>query len=462
MSLESLSKSELIEIIKSLQARLEELEARLTSSSYNSSRPPSSDTPWQRAQRPSKSGGRRKPGGQKGHTGNKLKKFDLVDHRESHELSECPVCISKHLVHTSVVYRQIIDIPEPRFEVTEHAIHQYQCNGCGHKVEGGAHLGLVQEAQYGPRIKSLVGYLNVHQLIPYKRLTEMIEDLFGLHISQGSISNFNKEIQKGVDSYLDSAYDKFIDESSVIHSDETGCMVNKKLHWVHVYSDQVKTLLFGHEKRGSQAIEDIGILPQTGATIIHDRYYSYLRYDNISHGLCNAHLLRDLKGVKDMAPNNWPDQIKNLLLQAKTKKEQGPLSKTQIKRYINKYESILRNQRIYYQKKDKDNKGQNVSRGHPKKSKDHNLFVALWKYRKSVMRFITDAHIPFDNNQAERDFRMLKVKMKVSNQFKTADWLGVHNDIRSYISTAIKQKLDVLDCLYQALIHPQFAAQLAV
>lgn len=158
-------------------------------------------------------------GSKKGHTGNKLKKFDLVDHRESHELSECPVCISKNLVHTTVVCRQVIDIPEPRFEVTEHAIHQYQCNGYGHKVEGGTHLGLVQEAQYGLRIKSLVGYLNVHQLIPYKRLTEMIEDLFGHHISQGSISNFKKEIQKGVDSYLDSAYDKFIDESSVIHSD---------------------------------------------------------------------------------------------------------------------------------------------------------------------------------------------------------------------------------------------------
>lgn len=319
-----------------------------------------------------------------------------------------------------------------------------------------------QEIQYGHRLKGLVSYLNVYQLIPYKRLTELVYHLFGIKISQGTISNFNKELQKGVSSYLESAYEMFVSESHLIHSDETGCIVNKKLHWVHVYSDQVKTLLFGHAKRGKEAMEDIGILNQTQATVIHDRFHSYLSYEEIEHGLCNAHILRELKAIMPNAPNDWPDQIKKILLEAKKKKEDKSLSKRQITRLVNKYESILRKQRSHYQKIENQLNQLKNTRGKPKRSKDHNLFIALWKYRKMILKYITDPAIPFDNNLAERDFRMLKVKMKISNQFKTIEWLNVHNDIRSYVSSAIKQKLNVFDVIYQALVNPNFATTLAV
>ena len=254
----------------------------------------------------------------------------------------------------------------------------------------------------------------------------------------------------------------FISDSRLIHSDETGCMVNKKLHWVHVYSDLLKTLLFGHAKRGKEAMQDIAILDQTKATVIHDRFHSYLTYEDIEHGLCNAHILRELKTIIPNAPNNWPDQIKKLLLEAKKKKAHKPLANRQITRFVNKYESILRKQRSHYQEKENQLIRNNNTRGKPKRSKDHNLFIALWKYRKMILKFITHHSVPFDNNLAERDFRMLKVKMKISNQFKTLEWLNVHNDIRSYVSTAIKQKLNVFDAIYNALVDPKFAANLAV
>lgn len=465
MNLHDLSKEELIAIINKLMHRVSELEARLAQDSSTTSKPPSSDPLWKRGSRKASNTRKvtgRKPGGQKGHKGYKLKKFENADKFKSHELNHCPICGSLDLEEQSVVYRQVLDIPEPKFEVTEHKIHQYKCSCCFTKVQGGQSLGLNQEIQYGQRLKGLVSYLNVYQLIPYKRLTELVYHLFGIKMSQGTISNFNKELQKGVHSYKEAAHQLFVSKSELIHSDETGCMVNKKLHWVHVYSDSVKTLLFAHTKRGKEAIEDIAILNQTKATIVHDRFHSYLSYKDLTHVLCNAHILRELKAAAAITANDWPDQIKKLLLEAKKKKEETPFSKKQAKRLITKYEKILRYQRSYYQKQESHLKQSIKTRGKPKRSKDHNLFIALWKYRKMILRFITDPLIPFDNNLAERDFRMLKVKMKISNQFKTRDWLEVHNDIRSYISTAIKQKLNVFDCICNAFLNPKYAAILAV
>lgn len=465
MDLQELSKEELIDIIERLMLRVSELEARLSQDSSNTSKPPSSDPLWKRGTRKNKNTRKNsgmKPGGQKGHKGHKLKKFKHPDKIESHQLSHCPICGSDDIEQQTVIRRQVLDIPEPKFEVTEHEIYQYKCSCCRNKVQGGMSLGLNQEIQYGQRLKGLVSYFNVYQLIPYKRLTEALYHLFGIKISQGTISNFNKELQKGVRPYMEAAHQLFISDASLIHSDETGCMVNKRLHWVHVYSDSVKTLLFGHAKRGKEAMQDIAILNQTKATVIHDRFHSYLTYSDIEHGLCNAHILRELKAIVPNTPNDWPDQIKNLLLEAKKKKDQQPLTKRQITRLIHKYENILRKQRSYYQKKENKLKQINTTRGKPKRSKDHNLYIALWKHRNMILKFITDPLVPFDNNLAERDFRMLKVKMKISNQFKTAEWLTVHNDIRSYISTAIKQNLNIFECIYQAFNNPEFAAKLAV
>lgn len=283
-----------------LKAEIKELQSKMNQDSQNSSRPPSSDPLWKRAMRPSTSKGKnRKPGGQNGHKGHKLRKFEKVDHHVVHELSTCPECGCGDLIFEGKVNRQVIDIPEPKVEVTEHEIWKYTCSGCHSKVEGGRELGLNQEAQYGNRLKSLVSYLNVYQIVPYKRLTELINHLYGIQISQGTISNFNKELQSKLQGFKKATISKFQNEVPVLHSDETGCMVNKDLHWVHVYCTALTTFLFGHEKRGREAMDAIDILSQTEAIVMHDRYGSYFTYDTFDHGLCNAHILRELRAIKD-------------------------------------------------------------------------------------------------------------------------------------------------------------------
>jgi len=379
----------------------------------------------------------------------------------SHKLTNCPECGSEDLLVNGKVSRQVIDIPEPLVEVTEHEIWKYRCQCCQSEVEAGKDLGLTQEAQYGIRLKSLISYLNVYHILPYKRLTELVKHLYGIQISQGTISNFNKELQSKVKPFKEAAKAIFQNEAQILHGDETGCMVDKDLHWVHVYCDALKTLLFGHEKRGKVAMEAIDILNHTNATVIHDRFSSYLSYDRFEHGLCNAHILRELTAIKDDGTNDWPEKIQRLLLTANKKKDKSALTQRQITRYVNKYESILRAQRPHYQKMD-NLKKTNPKRGKPKRTKDHNLYLALWKHRDAVFKYITDPLVPFDNNQAERDLRMLKIKMKVSNQFKKIEWLIAFLDIRSYVSTAIKQKRDVFNCILEAHRNPDFSAELAV
>lgn len=446
----------------SLKSEIKTIQLKLNQDSQNSSKPPSSDPMWKRSSRRLSSKGKGlRPGGQRGHKGHKLKKFEKVDQYVEHKLKTCPECGSSDLEVKGKVSRQVIDIPEPVFEVTEHEMWKYECQCCHNKVEAGSELGLTQEAQYGIRLKSLVSYLNVYHIIPYKRLTGIVNHLYGLHISQGTISNFNKELQSKIQPFKEAVKSMFQNEAQILHSDETGCMVNKELHWTHVYSDSMKTLLFGHEKRGKAAMEAIEILSQTNATVIHDRFAAYLSYDTFEHGLCNAHILRELTAIKDDAPDSWPEKIQELLLSAKKMKEQKGLTSRQIALYVNKYESILRSQRPHYQKIDKQIKTK-PKRGKPKRTKDHNLYLALWKYRNAVFKFITDPLVPFDNNQAERDLRMLKIKMKVSNQFKKMEWLIAYLDIRSYVSTAIKQNRDVFDCILMAHQNPELSAQLAV
>lgn len=445
-----------------LNSEVKDFRLKLDQDSHNSSKPPSSDPVWKRSSRKSvKSNKKRKPGGQKGHKGYKLKKIEQIDHRVIHKLTNCPECGSLDLKVKGKVSRQVIDIPEPVYEGTEHEMWKYECQCCHNKIEAGSEMGLSQVAQYGIRLKSLVSYLNVYHIIPYKRLSEIVDHLYGLPISQGTISNFNKELQGKLQPFKEAVKSKFQNEAKILHSDETGCMVNKKLHWTHVYSDSMKTLLFGHEKRGKVAMEAIEILSQTNATVIHDRFGSYLKFDTLEHGLCNAHILRELTAIKDDAPDSWPEKIQELLLSAKKKKEQKGLASRQITLYVNKFVSILRSQRLHYQKIENQIKRE-TKRGKPKRTKDHNLYLALWKYRNPVFKFITDPLVPFDNYQAERDLRMLKIKIKVSNQFKRKEWLIAFLDIRSYVSTAIKQNRDVFDSILMAYQNPALTAQLAV
>lgn len=452
----------LVRKIEELEKENRELRRRLNMDSSNSNKPPSSDSIFKKSQRPSRNKNRkRKPGGQFGHDGSKLTKFEHVDLYEDHSLNICSCCHSKDLHFIKSSTKQIVDIPIPKIEVTEHTLYDYKCNKCGQKISSPISKTLNQEVQYGPNIKSLVTYLNVYQLIPYKRLTELVEAIYGHKISQGSISNFNKEINEKLKGFINQLKTSFIEPNQVLHSDETACMVSKIMHWVHVYSNGTRTLLQGHTKRGRQAMDEIGILNNATGTLIHDRLSSYKGYDQMEHGLCNAHIIRELKAIEENQKLAWTGEIRKILVNAKEYKDRNKLHLKRAKIIQLKYEKILRAQRPYYRKLDNIIKEKNT-RGKPKRSKDHNLFMALWEYKKEILLFMYRQEVPFDNNQAERDLRMFKVKMKISNHFLTEQWLNVYATIRSFISTAQKQNLNILNSLQKVYLNPEFATKLAV
>ena len=458
--LDQLSKKELINIIHDLLKRVDELEGRLKTNSSNSSKPPSSDALWDRSNRNKKKryNFQRKPGGQKGHAGFKLKKYKDVDHIIEHRIDRCPCCQDKYsLEEISYQTKQVLDIPPLKMEVTEHKFYKYKCTCCGNIWIDEKIKGLPQEVQYGERLKSLVTYLNVYQLIPYKRLVDLLQSVFKHKISQGSISNFNKEISGHLDSFIHELKKGFAAKDQLVHCDETGVIVDGQLKWTHVYSDSKKTYLEIHDKRGRSAIDQIGILPKMKGTLIHDRWKPYFYYENVRHGLCNAHLIRDIKASQEADHKPWLEQIKRILLFANKAKSKNKFKKNSVKLLKLKYERILREQRQYYHK---------IARQHPnqnyKKSLDHNIYNALWKHRHKILLYLVDKNVPFDNNQAERDLRMLKVKTKISNLFKSNYWAQVHLNIRSYISTLQKNNLDILDGLTAIQRNHNYASELTV
>lgn len=440
----------------------EELRRRLNLRSHNSSKPPSSDPLWERAQRPVKAKSKnRKRGGQLGHKGSNLKKFTQIDFLKEHTYDTCPYCQSNKLLLKGIKTRQVLDIPRPKMEVTEHRFYEYQCLNCCATILNDKIQDYKQSVQYGPNIKSFVNYLNVYQLLPYKRLVAMIKDLFGHKISQGSISNFNSELSTKLKGFIAELKNYFIQPDKVFHSDETGCMVGKQNYWLHVYCDQNKTLLQGHRSRGTKAMNEIGILDKAQGTVVHDRYMSYPSYKEVGHALCNAHILRDLKGVEENAKCKWATQIKSILLKAKSYKTNDKLSSKRKARLQKEYENILRSQRKYYQTKEEELKLQHPKK-RPKRSTDHNLYIALWKYKHEILKFMYHKEIPFDNNQAERDLRMFKVKMKISSLFQSPYWLEVNANIRSFISTIVKNEGNVLESIQQVYNDEMFAKNMAV
>jgi transposase len=292
-------------------------------------------------------------------------------------------------------------------------------------------------------------------------LTELIEVVYGHKISQGSISNFNKELNDKLCGFVEQVKLSLSQTSKVLHSDETGCMASKALYWVHVYSDKTRTLLQGHANRGRQAMNEIGILNNATGVLIHDRWSSYMGYDQLEHSLCNAHLIRQLKGIAENQRVTWAPQIQKMLMRAKEYKSENGLHLKRAQTLQKRYEAILRKQRPYYQEQERLLRLKKP-KGRHKRKPDHKLFLALWKYKKEILLFMYKHEVPFDNNQAERDLRMFKVKMKISNHFLTEKWLNVHATIRSFISTAQKKNLDIIKCLQNAHLNSELATKVAV
>lgn len=430
-----------------LKERVQSLENQTKTNSNNSSNPPSSDGLKKKPKSLRQSSGKR-PGGQPGHKGSTLEQVDNPDEIIIHTVEECSKCSESIKDEPVVRYikRQVIDLPETKVKVTEHRAEVKKCT-CGHINKASFPEGVSQPVQYGTRIKATSVYLNQYQFVPYDRQEELFEDLFDHHISKGTLASINKTCYDRLESVENNIKEILKDDEGAVHFDETGIFVDKKLKWLHVTSNDQFTFYQIHDKRGSKATDAIGILPEFKGTAVHDSWRSYNKYTNCDHSLCCAHILRELNGITELEKQSWAEKMKALLLEIKAEvyrafPDVNALTLEKIMLYEEKYDSIVRSGQEEDFKLNFDPNTKKI-----KNSKSKALLERLSLRRDEVLRFMNDFDIPFDNNQAERDIRMTKVKQKVSGTFRSACGAEFFARIRGYISTVRKHSMNAMECL---------------
>ena len=469
--LEKLSKQDLIKLVEDLSARLAGLEAlekqvqeqaatiqrlqdQLAKNSRNSGKPPSSDglkKPRTRSLR-RKSG--RKPGGQKGHPGHTLTMSEEPDYIERHQVAYCPHCQSDLSSVPALDYarRQVFDVPPVQIEVTEHQAEIKDCPHCQARVQAPFPAGVSQPVQYGSRLKAQASYLNTYHVMPIARTSELLGDFYGHAPALALIGEANQAVQTGSQPALDEIYQQ-LTQAEVAHFDETGLRVTAKTHWLHVASTDSLTYYALHEKRGQQAMTDIGILPGFSGRAVHDHWSSYQTFDTCDHAYCNAHHLRELQFVTDQYQQDWAEEMAHLLLAIKAEVAQTALvaetlPPERIAYFEQRYDRLLQQG---FQANPPPANPPPKKRGRLKQSPPKNLLDRLDKYKPQVLAFMVDFRVPFDNNLAERDLRMVKVKQKVSGSFRTELGAKTFCAIRSYISTVRKHGRNVINAIQDAL-----------
>ena len=443
------------EQVQALTRRVAELEARLSKNSTNSSKPPSSDGLRKKPKSLRKAAGR-KPGGQPGHSGHTLKQVESPDHVV--ELADCPFCGGR-IEDDSMVgeeCRQIFEIPEPKVEVTEYRARAGRCSGCRQIVKASFPDHITAPVQYGKRVQALLVYLQHAQLLPVERAAQLMEDLFGQRIGAASLIEASRLCHQKLEPF-EQAIISLLKNAPVLHADESGARVVKKLHWLHTASTETLTLYGIHPKRGKEAMDSFGILPDFDNRLIHDCMKSYFGYD-CSHGLCNAHILRELTFFFEQENHAWAGRMIRCLLDMKAFVEQHtdrPLSEEEKQPWIDRYRATLA-------RGFEANPLPRMPDGKTKRRKlapVKNLLLRLRDHESSILAFLHDPRVPFTNNLAERDIRMLKVRLKVSGCFRTLEGARIFARIRSYLSTVRKNGLNMLQAVIDALDGQPFVPQ---
>ncbi|EFH82718.1 IS66 family transposase [Ktedonobacter racemifer] len=425
--------------------RIDELERRLAKDSHNSSKPPSSDglgrkPGKQRTKR------RKRSGGQKGHQGHTLMQVLTPDTVITHRPTHCGHCQCDLREETGRVKecRQLHDLPELRLLVQEHQIEEVCCPACQHLTPGSFPLGVDAPAQYGPGVQALAIYLSHFQLLPLERVCEALANLCQCHLSEGTLVNWITKAAKTLEPTIQHIKTLLL-ASSLQHADETGIRVKGLLHWMHVNGTRWLTLYSWHRKRGQEALEHIGIWPHFRGRMMHDRWASYDRYP-CAHSLCGAHLLRDCLYVAEQEKQPWAQEMFDLLLSmakaAEQWRGQGAKEIPQEEResWIAQYFSVLVSGFAAHSAQAPPEHGIMPKRpGRKKQDASKNLLDALLKRADQVLGFLEDLTVPFTNNLAERDLRMMKVQQKISGTFRSAEGATAFCVIRSYLSTMRKQ-----------------------
>ncbi len=447
--------------VQELQEKLIKAEEKLNTNSKNSSKPPSKDNN-KRPNSRKKSG--KSSGGQLGHKGSTLQ---LKEKPDTTILIEPKDCHCGHSFTSGEVIigeerRQEIDISKPTTITTEYKSIKYICPICGEIHSGEFPTHINAPIQYGPNLKTYLVYLNNFQLLPYKRTVDLLASIHNLPISQGTIDNILEEFSNKVDTPIE-IIKKAIIDSEKAHADESGLRSEGKRKWLHVIGNEKYTYYYFHESRGKNAVDAADVLPHFTGTLCHDFWTTYFKFDKCEHSLCNAHHLRELQGIIDNYGYSWAKEMKVFLEEAhklvkKAKEnEEKELSCIISEELKKEYDEIIKNGFIETPPAPPKEKGK---RGRTPKGKALCLLERLQNHKKSVVDFICDFKKPFDNNLAERDVRMIKVKEKISGTFRSDKGAQRFCKIRSLISTAIKQNQNVFDSIKNIFLGKSFLENL--
>jgi len=453
--------SDLLQIITMQAARIQALEDQLAKNSSNSGKPPSSDGLKKSSRKRSlRESSGKKSGAQPGHPGHRLEMSANPDRIEQHRVQCCSHCqVSLEAVPAEEVEkRQEYELPSLRLVVTEHQAEVKRCPCCGRITQGVFPEGITQPTQYGVGFKALLTYLNQKHFIPLERVNEFCEDVFQHSVGEGTIVAANQRVAEVVEPVNQRCQQYLIETEETVHFDESGLRVNQKLNWIHSASTQRLTCYHVDLKRGQEGINRAGILPKRTGNSMHDDWKPYYSYRDAQHNACNAHHLRELAFLQERYPQDWEGEMaKHLVLikaaveDALTQRRDG-LSAEQIATFEARYDELIE-QGLGLNPLPERPPGK---RGKLKQPPPKNLLDRLRDHKSAVLTFMYDFKVPFDNNLAERDIRMVKLKQKISGCFRSEEGAKVFCLIRGYLSTAQKNGVSALDALAMAMCGSPF------
>jgi transposase len=439
--------SELETALSAALARLSELERRLNLNSKNSGKPPSSDGYKKPSPKSQRVKGQKKVGGQTGHKGSTARQIETTQETINHVIEQCPCCatdLSGVNSFKKKIKRQVIEITEPELHVTDHIGEVKQCPNCRKKVSAVFPEGVNAPVQYGASVRSVASYFLNNHLVPVARTRQIFADVYGLLISPASLQSFDENLYRRLASWENDARQE-INQANVKQSDETGFRVIGKLHWLHSLSTLKATVYRVSDKRGSMPVGLEG-------TLIHDHWMPYYGIAGVAHGLCNAHHLRELQSLMD-EKEFWAFQMHRLLrVSSHLKNTKTPEELTAlVQRLERRYDHIVKMAIAFHEGKEPLPQ---KKRGKMKRRPGHNLALRLRDYKEDVLRFLHHGDVPFTNNLAEQDIRMMKLKQKISGCFRSLEGAAIFARIRSYISTSRKQGEHILSALKIAFSMP--------
>ncbi len=451
---------QLNQTISELQDTIKELKRQLGQNSSNSSKPPSTDGFKKPKPHSLRKKSELKPGGQDKHKGANLSLPHDPDEVKQHLPEKCKTCgnlqacVAAGTVFECSSSRFVIDAKVTTI-VTEHQAMMATNCPCGEKrLKGEFPADVKAYVQYGDSFAVIVGLLSTNGAVSVDRIHSIIDSLFNISLSQGTVLSMIRKCASKVNPIMQKVRE-ILQGSDVVHFDETGLYVEGKRFWAHNSSNDKFTYITVHKKRGVEGIEDNGVLSADFKGIaVHDCWMPYWKFEQVIHAICCVHLLRELIGIIEVEPNHkWTEWFKQLLLKMKKAKDKEiEKGKTEastelIEEFEKEYDWIMELADKECPSPTSSNDGK---KGRKKKGKERALIERLKKLKDSVCLFINDFRAPFDNNQAERDVRNVKTKIKVSGCFRTEDGANDYLTITSFLGTAKKHGINAFDALTKA------------